>query len=191
MENPAVKRQIKLYVRKGIKHWGIIIICLLFFSIVGYTFVTESLIKGLIVSAILFIVSLIVIIIPFGIAGLINISNFKKLIRYQEKKYNITFDDNDFKKIQINIGGEPKEYLYYNDNWFVISGEIAFYYKEVKKSKRKRIHSSRNGVSYIHYITLYNNKVYKFGGNYKYYPKFKEWLDKEKNVTNIKKSKNK
>lgn len=116
MENPAVKRQIKLYVRKGIKHWGIIIICLLLFSIVGYTFVTESLIKGLIVSAILFIVSLIVIIIPFGIAGLINISNFKKLIRYQEKKYNITFDDNDFKKIQINIGGEPKKYLYYNNN---------------------------------------------------------------------------
>ena len=180
MENPAVKRQIKLYVRKGIKHWGIIIICLLLFSIVGYTFVTESLIKGLIVSAILFIVSLIVIIIPFGIAGLINISNFKKLIRYQEKKYNITFDDNDFKKIQINIGGEPKKYLYYNNNWFVISGEIAFYYKEIQKSKRKRINGGRYGHTFLHYITLKNNKVYKFRGNYKYYPKFKEWLNREK-----------
>ena len=182
MKNPAVKRHIKLYIKKGVKFWGTFTLCLIIFTFIWYLII-ENFSTAIYMSLMFFIVMLVIVIIPFGIAGLINISNFKKLIRYQEKKYNITFDDNDFKKIQINIGGEPKKYLYYNNNWFVISGEIAFYYKEIQKSKRKRINRGRYGHTFLHYITLTNNKVYKFRGNYKYYIKFKEWLNRENMVS--------
>ena len=151
-----VKRKYILkYTKRKLIHIFIltIIILILFFMEI---FIRNNSFKFYIKKDLLKIIILSIPIIITFLVYILKIIRFNKLIKKQEKKYNIKFNDN-------NAIILSKKYLnYLSSEWYIHSGNIAFYYKHIETITLKEInlfHITKKR-KYLMTIKTINNKKY-------------------------------
>lgn len=102
-----------------------------------------------------------------------NIIHFHKIIKKQEKAYNINFNDDN------NAIPLSKKYLnYLSDEWYIHSSKGAFYYKDIKaiilsKIQVYRINGKKSNLVIIQ--TIKNKKYYVLVERPLHYEQIKEW----------------
>lgn len=95
-----------------------------------------------------------------GIVGfvlsILVVIRFNRLIKYQEKMFNIKFDDRDAKKVGTSI-------TFIAEDWLIHSGSCAFYREYVKSfGLKKVIGSRRTGSGYTIIVNTIDGKKYYF-----------------------------
>lgn len=157
--------------------WGIPSVIIIFVSIVSFI-INEDMTSGILAFYILGLSFYI----PYLLIQFYKIKSFVRMIQKQEIKHNITFNDNNLICLPKTRGFQEPNYI--SDEWIIISGKIAIYYKEVVLVNRKEsLFGFKLMRKYI--FELMDGSSYSFIGDIEYYDTLKKWI-KEKNKDRIK-----
>lgn len=109
----------------------------------------------------------------YGIDVLLTI-RFQKLIRYQEKRLNVVFDDANAVPLF------PKSLTYLSNSWLIFSGKEAFHKLYIERISIKTIHTSMGNYYKVSIITLKGNTYTKAVDSYTSAKMIKKWLKNTK-----------
>ena len=157
--------------------WGFPSVIIIFVSIVSFM-INDDMTSGILAFYILGLFFYI----PFLLIQFYKIKSFVRMIQKQEIMHNITFNDNNLICLPKTRGFQEPNYI--SDEWIIISGKIAIYYKEIVSLNQKgSIFSFILTRKYI--FELMDGSSCSFIGDIKYYDTLKKWI-KEKNKDRIK-----
>lgn len=84
-----------------------------------------------------------------------NIINFLKMIKRQEKQYNIIFDDKNFK-----IYAKYSLWIVCSDYWLIRPGKYAIYRKAIESASIGEAHPQKGGIIYLLKIKTHWGKAF-------------------------------
>ncbi|MBE6671532.1 MAG: hypothetical protein E7593_04945 [Ruminococcaceae bacterium] len=129
---------------------------LLFVGATAYAFIFAGSINNSLVELTFSIVISSVVFVCFLLYYGYNILRFLSMIKRQNKKYKVSFDD----KNATNIGSIFSTRVICSDNWLICPGKIAIYYKELKSASMGECYYSRGGAVYPVKIKILSGKTY-------------------------------
>lgn len=149
------KKYISLYIKRNLKACALFLLVISICSLIGFILehnncIENCLKKYFYISIIFFIITLFIF-----LFSLIYIYRFKSLIKIQEKRFMIKFNDNNNELLN-------KYYLnYLSDEWYIHGASFTIYYKYIYKTKYKKVSGGKGGnAHYIIFITI-DKKKYK------------------------------
>lgn len=94
-----------------------------------------------------------------GIVGfllsMLGVIKFNKLISYQEKMFNVKFDDKGAKRVGTSI-------TFFTEDWLIYSGTCAFYREYIKSFGVKKETNRRGAGPYTIIVNTIDDKKYYF-----------------------------
>ena len=189
MKNKLIRKYVFLHLLRIFQFfilvYGIFFVLVFYALIKGVIVGTPNLYEGILNGILVLLIFSGVYLIPLGVVTAFYIIRFVKLIKYQEQKYNISFDDANAKYIRNTPELFWKIPYFLCDEWLIASGVCAFYYKDIQKVKRKRVQYSlrlNHRVYFKYIITSSNGKNYSFCTTSAFLNVLNKWLKKNKGV---------
>ena len=178
MERNKVEIAIKNYMNKIFKIWLIFMAVTIFGGFILEFYFSKSITICFQIALVKFLVLLFASSIHILVISC-HKSEFLELLKYQEEKYNISFDINIFDNCVV-FDDVADDKIYMNDEWIVLKKGLVFYKEEIKDFRRKKSYTGGKFgyVMYDYYFILENDKEYVSYSNYKLYKIIKEWLKK-------------